>query len=211
MQASLERLKARRAELQDEGGFTLIELLIVVVILGILAAIVVFAVQNLSSTSVQSACQSNFKTVETAVEAYKAQMAQYPSGSGKANPTGSTSTGAAPNTDTDVGSPVTFTTGAAPTYTSPPATAAQAAVNAAGAVTGAGSELMQQSGAGPNNALTGQTVGPWLKDVPANAAHYTIFVANDGTGSIAVLDASGHVVAGNSNNINDASACTKIS
>ena len=48
MQASLERLRRRREEEGDEGGFTLIELLIVIVILGILAAIVVFAVQNLT-------------------------------------------------------------------------------------------------------------------------------------------------------------------
>ena len=44
MQDTLERLRSRRAELGDQGGFTLIELLIVIVILGILAAIVVFAV-----------------------------------------------------------------------------------------------------------------------------------------------------------------------
>ncbi len=80
MQASLERLRRRREEEGEEGGFTLIELLIVIVILGILAAIVVFAVQNLTSSSSQASCGSDYKTVETAVEAYKAQMGAYPTG-----------------------------------------------------------------------------------------------------------------------------------
>jgi len=77
MQASLERLRQRR-ELGDEGGFTLIELLIVIVILGILAAIVVFAVQNLTSQSATAACGSDYKTVETAAETFKAQVGHYP-------------------------------------------------------------------------------------------------------------------------------------
>jgi type II secretion system protein G len=79
MEASLKRLRQRREELGDEGGFTLIELLIVIVILGILAAIVVFAVQNLTGQSATAACQSEFKTVETALESYKAQVGSYPS------------------------------------------------------------------------------------------------------------------------------------
>jgi general secretion pathway protein G len=78
MQASLERLRQRREEEGHEGGFTLIELLIVIVILAILAAIVVFAVQNLSGQSAKAACQSDYKTVETALEAYKAQTGTYP-------------------------------------------------------------------------------------------------------------------------------------
>jgi type II secretion system protein G len=78
MEASLKRLRRRREELEDEGGFTLIELLIVIVILGILAAIVVFAVQNLTGQSATAACQAEYKTVETALESYKAQMGQYP-------------------------------------------------------------------------------------------------------------------------------------
>jgi type II secretion system protein G len=75
--ASLERLRKRREE-EGEEGFTLIELLIVIVILGILAAIVVFAVQNLTNSSSQASCGSDYKTVETAIEAYKAQVGFYP-------------------------------------------------------------------------------------------------------------------------------------
>ena len=78
MQATLERLRQRREERGDEGGFTLIELLIVIVILGILAAIVVFAVQNLTGQSATAACQAEYKTLETAAEAYKAQIGNYP-------------------------------------------------------------------------------------------------------------------------------------
>ena len=59
-------------------GSPFIELLIVIVILGILAAIVVFAVQNLTGSSAQASCKADYKTVETAVEAYNAQVGHYP-------------------------------------------------------------------------------------------------------------------------------------
>jgi type II secretion system protein G len=78
MQATLDRLQRRRQERGDEGGFTLIELLIVIVILAILAAIVVFAVQNLTGKSTTSACKADYKTLETALEAYKAEVGSYP-------------------------------------------------------------------------------------------------------------------------------------
>jgi prepilin-type N-terminal cleavage/methylation domain-containing protein len=63
----------------SDGGFTLVELLLVILILAILAGTIVFAVTDLSTASATSACQANYKTVETAVEAYKAQEGSYPS------------------------------------------------------------------------------------------------------------------------------------
>jgi len=61
-----------------ERGFTLVELLIVIVILGILAGIVVFAVGNLTSNAKTNACGTEKATISTALEAYKANTGAYP-------------------------------------------------------------------------------------------------------------------------------------
>lgn len=66
----LEQLRKAR---EEESGFTLIELLIVIVILGVLAGIVVFAVGGITDRGNASACKSDAKTVQVASEAYYAK------------------------------------------------------------------------------------------------------------------------------------------
>ncbi len=56
----------------DEDGFTLVELLIVVVVLGILAAVTVFGLSGTTSTSYKSACNADAQSVEVAAEAFHA-------------------------------------------------------------------------------------------------------------------------------------------
>lgn len=65
-------IEAVQAEQQDKG-FTLVELLIVIVILGILATVTVFAVRGITDQGQTSACQADQKTLETAAETYFAQ------------------------------------------------------------------------------------------------------------------------------------------
>ena len=61
-----------------QKGFTLVELLVVIVILGILAAVVVFAVGGSTDDAKESACTAERSTVEAAVEAYRAKTGDFP-------------------------------------------------------------------------------------------------------------------------------------
>src|ERR1700738_5256121 len=57
----------------DESGFTLVELLIVILVLGVLAAVTVLGLSNITGTSLTSACRADAKSVAVAQEAYRAQ------------------------------------------------------------------------------------------------------------------------------------------
>jgi len=63
---------------RQEEGFTLIELMIVIVILGVLAGIVVFAVGGITDRGTSAACKTDVATIQTAVEAYYAKTGGYP-------------------------------------------------------------------------------------------------------------------------------------
>jgi general secretion pathway protein G len=67
---------------KNDEGFTLIELLIVIVILGILATVVVFAVGGITDRGQDSACDTDRATLEVAVEAYFAKAGTYPQSQG---------------------------------------------------------------------------------------------------------------------------------
>ena len=57
---------------KGQQGFTLIELLVVVTILGILAAIVTLSLVGLTTNANVQACNQEYKTVQTALDAFMA-------------------------------------------------------------------------------------------------------------------------------------------
>jgi general secretion pathway protein G len=148
-----------------DRGFTLVELLIVVVILALLGAIVVFALSSYTSAAATASCESDLKTAQVAVLAYRAQMGNYPDGS--------TSGGSGIQTDTDL---VTVD--------------AAGAKYGEGSELLTGSEVgpsgRDASGVLTPNLSGGTGSGAWLKDVPLVAGHFYLWAANDGSGNIYV-------------------------
>lgn len=70
-------MDAEQAPKRDKG-FTLVELLIVIVILGVLSTVTVFAVSGITGRGEAARCDSDERTVAVAVEAYYAQEGSYP-------------------------------------------------------------------------------------------------------------------------------------
>jgi general secretion pathway protein G len=172
MHQCLGLLRSWRTDEELELGFTLIELLIVIVIVGILAGIVVFAVQSITSSGVGSSCSTDWKTVQTALEAYRAQMGGYPEGGGVTDSAGTNPPSLV------VGSPETGTDAVANLIT--------------GSDVGSGLDSNGKSTTN-NVSPSANPVGPWLKEAPSNPEHYSIYVSNDGKGTIVVLDRNGNV------------------
>jgi general secretion pathway protein G len=76
-----EIMERRKSGEASEYGFTLIELLIVIIVLGILAAIVVFSLSGVSGQSKTAACTTDAKSVEIAADAYQAKNGSWPAAS----------------------------------------------------------------------------------------------------------------------------------
>lgn len=74
MNTRINNLRKSRGE---QAGFTLIELLIVIVILGILAAVVVLSVSGISNRGHDNACKAEKQSLQTAQEAYFAKSNAY--------------------------------------------------------------------------------------------------------------------------------------
>lgn len=64
-------MRKHHREIWSSSGFTLIELMLVVVVLGILAATVIFALGSVTSSAAEAACNSDAKTVKTAVMSFR--------------------------------------------------------------------------------------------------------------------------------------------
>ena len=78
MIATYRRIKQQRAAEEFDGGFTLIELLIVIVVLGILAAIVVFSLGTITGKSAVAACEADAQQFNTGLAAFYASNQAYP-------------------------------------------------------------------------------------------------------------------------------------
>jgi prepilin-type N-terminal cleavage/methylation domain-containing protein len=62
-------------ELRHDKGFSLVELLIVIVILGILATVTVFAVTGITDKGKTNGCRSDLHILQTAEESFNANHA----------------------------------------------------------------------------------------------------------------------------------------
>src|SRR5665213_270543 len=145
---TFHRLKRQR-DAGEINGFTMIELLIVIVVLGILAAVVIFALGGITGKSAQASCTADGATVSIAKVAFAAENTTLF--------TNVPGTGTFGNTP-----PTTIGATAVGTWVPPTSTLLQAQYTA-NAATEAAIELQM-------SALSNS--GPYIQSWPSNLGHY---------------------------------------
>ena len=154
----------RRWRTGADNGSTLV----IILILAVLAAIVAIGVRNLPSASATASCGTDLKTVEYAVEFYKAQEGVYPTAA----------TGGTVIANEEASSFDTYGT----------TNGIFALLHTDNASAAAGGEATGPYEGTGKGSLT-NPVGPSLKDIPINPGHYEITVSTDGRGTVGVIRA----------------------
>lgn len=75
-------MKLQKATKQNQKGFTIVELLIVIVVIGILAAITIVAFNGIQDRTKATAKVNDVKSLQKVIELYYAQNGSYPSTGG---------------------------------------------------------------------------------------------------------------------------------
>jgi prepilin-type N-terminal cleavage/methylation domain-containing protein len=72
------KIKDQDASERDDSGFTLVEILIAIVLVGILSAVAVVGIGNLTSKGSESACDASLDAAKAGAVVYYTSNARYP-------------------------------------------------------------------------------------------------------------------------------------